>query len=110
MFNYLSVLVLLPIEVISGAFDYPLLYKISEAITNNIVGAKAVKFNSPIKVILSPFTKLFWSVDKNVIKGIANGCLTCLNPNSTSDSNCWDLKMKNCLTEKEWDKNIKMLK
>lgn len=107
MFNYLSVLVLLPIEVISGAFDYPLLYKISEAITNNIVGAKAVKFNSPIKVILSPFTKLFLSVDKNVIKGIANGCLTCLNPNSTSDSNCWDLKMKNCLTEKEWDKKYK---
>jgi solute carrier family 34 (sodium-dependent phosphate cotransporter) len=107
MFNYLSVLVLLPIEVISGAFTYPLLYKISEGITNNIVGAQAVKFDSPIKVILSPFTKLFLSVDKNVIKGIANGCLNCTNTNSTSTINCWDLKMKNCLTEDSWNQRYK---
>jgi len=107
MFNYLSVLVLLPVEVISGALGYPLLYKISDALTALIVGAHAVKFNSPINIILSPLTKLFLRVDKNVIKGIANGCLNCTNMNSTTTVNCWDLKMENCLTEDTWNHKYK---
>lgn len=100
MFNYLSVIILLPIEVISGALGYDLLYKISENITNLFVGTQTSKFESPIKVILKPFTKLFVSVDKNIIKGIANGCVSC---NSTVSSHCWDLKMTNCLTRAKWD-------
>ena len=118
MFNYLSVIVLLPVEVISGSLGYSLLYNISDVITSLFVGTTAQKFNSPIKVILKPLTKLFVSVDKDVIKGSANGCLDCISTQSntsyssntpsntssnTSSMNCWNLKMTECITKDEWN-------
>ncbi|XP_012407755.1 sodium-dependent phosphate transport protein 2B isoform X2 [Sarcophilus harrisii] len=67
-FNWLSVLVLLPLEVITGY-----LYHLTDAIvkTFNIKSGK----NAPdlLKVITDPFTKLIVRLDKKVISEIATG-------------------------------------
>ena len=106
MFNYLSVLIILPIEVISGALGYSLLYNISKEITGIFVGTQVSTFESPLKKILKPFTKLFISIDKNVIKGSANGCISCINTNTsntTDQLHCWNLKMSECMTKNAWE-------
>jgi solute carrier family 34 (sodium-dependent phosphate cotransporter) len=100
MFNFLSLIILLPVETISEGLKYPLLFKISKKFTGIFVNVESVSFNSPLKVILKPIVKQFCVVDKNVIKGISNGCINC---NSTISSTCWDLKMKNCMTREDWD-------
>ncbi|NXQ27166.1 NPT2A protein, partial [Alaudala cheleensis] len=67
-FNWLSVLVLLPLEVVSGY-----LHHITRLIvaTFNIRSGK----NAPnlLKIITEPFTKLIIQLDKSVITGIATG-------------------------------------
>uniref|UniRef100_G3WBC0 Sodium-dependent phosphate transport protein 2B n=1 Tax=Sarcophilus harrisii TaxID=9305 RepID=G3WBC0_SARHA len=67
-FNWLSVLVLLPMEVITGY-----LYHLTDAIvkTFNIKSGE----NAPdlLKVITNPFTKLIVQLDKKVINEIATG-------------------------------------
>ena len=105
MFNFLSVLLLLPIEVISQSLGWSLLFNSSSALTNFFLGsgAEGAEFNSPIKVIVSPFSNAFIKVNKDVIKASAVGCLTCQSINSTSNNNCWDIKMKNCLTQDVWN-------
>jgi solute carrier family 34 (sodium-dependent phosphate cotransporter) len=106
MFNYLSVLILLPIEIISGSLGYALLYNISKEITGIFVGTQVSTFESPLKTILNPFTKLFISIDKNVIKGSANGCISCININASNTTDqlyCWNLKMSECMTKNAWE-------
>ena len=102
MFNFLSVLLLLPIEVISQSLGWSILFNFSNVLTNLFLGSSGATFKSPIKAIVSPFSSLFLKVNKDVIKASAVGCLTCENINSTSTNNCWDIKMKNCLTQDEW--------
>ncbi|XP_069486320.1 sodium-dependent phosphate transport protein 2B-like [Ambystoma mexicanum] len=67
-FNWLSVLVLLPIEVASSYLYH---------LTNVIVSTFNIKSGKDapdiLKVITDPFTKLFVQLDKNVINGIALG-------------------------------------
>uniref|UniRef100_G3W4J6 Sodium-dependent phosphate transport protein 2B n=1 Tax=Sarcophilus harrisii TaxID=9305 RepID=G3W4J6_SARHA len=67
-FNWLSVLVLLPMEVITGY-----LYRLTDAIVK-IFNIKSGE-NSPklLKVITDPFTKLIVQLDKKVINEIATG-------------------------------------
>jgi len=100
MFNFLSLIILLPVESISEGLKYPLLFKISKKFTNLFINVESVSFNSPLKVILKPIVNQFCVVDKNIIKGISNGCINC---NSTVPTTCWDLKMKNCMTREDWD-------
>lgn len=104
MFNFLSVLVILPIEVISQSLGWSLLYNSSNALTNFFLGsgAEGAEFNSPLKVIVSPISNAFIKVNKDIIKASAVGCLSCQHVNSTSVNNCWDIKRKNCLTQTEW--------
>ncbi|KFQ47361.1 Sodium-dependent phosphate transport protein 2A, partial [Nestor notabilis] len=67
-FNWLSVLVLLPLEVVSGY-----LYHVTRLVvaTFNIRSGK----DAPdlLKIITEPFTKLIIQLDKSVITGIATG-------------------------------------
>ena len=78
MFNMLSMLTLLPLEIIIGALsgEGGLLFFISKGLTNAIIGGGGesdLRFPSPTKEIVSPFTKLFLSKDKNTIKALSFG-------------------------------------
>ena len=76
MFNFLSVLVLLPEEIIIGAIagDGGLLYYISKGITEAVVGPETdVTFTSPTKFIVSPLTDLFVDPNKDVTKSLSLG-------------------------------------
>ena len=67
MFNFLSVLILLPVEAATG-----FLYHVSKAIIDASPGlSSAEKPPDILKVITKPFTKLIMSVDKKVITKIA---------------------------------------
>lgn len=79
MFNYLSVAVLLPIEVITDAMnggDGGLLFMITKGMTESLEGADGGSFTSPVKAIAGPATKAFISVDKDKIKALSMGVPT----------------------------------
>lgn len=75
MFNYLSVLVLLPIEIIVSAVNGGgggLLFLISKGLTSAMEGGDgAGTFKSPVKLLTSPATKGLISVDKDKIKAMS---------------------------------------
>lgn len=66
MFNFMSVAILLPLEVISGY-----LYWLTEAIVAGVDNEKGDKWEGPIKKIISPLTNLIIIANKDLIKGIA---------------------------------------
>ena len=80
MFNMLSVVTLLPLEIILAAItgEGGLLYWISKGLTDAALGGAEsdLTFPSPTKEIVSPFTKLFLSKDKNTIKALSFGAPT----------------------------------
>jgi len=92
MFNYLTVLTLLPIEIIIGAIqgEGGMLYWLTRAITDGIIGSdKAGElFPSPIKSITSPVAKLFISNNKYVISALSLGAPAARTPNATNASLC----------------------
>ncbi|NWZ35208.1 NPT2A protein, partial [Brachypodius atriceps] len=67
-FNWLSVLVLLPLEVVSGYLHH---------VTHLVVASFNIRSGkdapSLLKIITEPFTKLIIQLDKSVITGIATG-------------------------------------
>lgn len=67
MFNWLSVIVLLPIEIITHY-----LYWLSYALTENIKGDSEAD-QDLLKALTSPFTKLIIQLDKKIIENIALG-------------------------------------
>ncbi|XP_048348134.1 sodium-dependent phosphate transport protein 2A isoform X2 [Sphaerodactylus townsendi] len=67
-FNWLSVLVLLPLEVVSGYLYH--ITKIAVTTLNFHTGQDAPEL---LKVITEPFTRLIIQLDKSVITGIAVG-------------------------------------
>ena len=77
IFNLFTVFILLPTETISGALNYPLLFKSSQYITNNLINVEGVTFKSPLKYIVTPIVKELIVVDKNIIKATAEGCIPC---------------------------------
>jgi len=92
MFNYLTVVTLLPLEIIVAAIqgEGGMLFWLTEAITNGIMGNdKAGElFPSPIKEITSPVADLFISNNKYVIKALSLGAPTASVPNVTNASRC----------------------
>eukprot|EP00438_Fugacium_kawagutii_P023389 Skav211948 [mRNA] locus=scaffold4266:17800:19443:+ [translate_table: standard] len=104
MFNMLSVVTLLPIEIILAAMtgEGGLLYWISKGLTDAIMGGGGesdLTFPSPTKEIVSPFTKLFLSKDKNTVKALSFGAPTA--------ESCGDGCTKFCVSEgmsKAWKK------
>ena len=77
MFNMLSVLTLLPLEIIIAAIsgEGGLLYYISLGLTEAALGSgeSDLTFPSPTKEIVSPFTKLFLNKNKDVQKALSFG-------------------------------------
>ena len=77
MFNMLSVLTLLPIEIIIAAIsgEGGLLYFISKGLTTAAFGESEtdLTFPSPTKQIVSPLVKAILSKDKNVVKALSFG-------------------------------------
>ncbi|XP_015267984.1 PREDICTED: sodium-dependent phosphate transport protein 2A [Gekko japonicus] len=67
-FNWLSVLVLLPLEMVSGYLYH--ITKVAVATLNFHTGQDAPEL---LKVITEPFTRLIIQLDKSVISGIAVG-------------------------------------
>jgi len=70
MFNYLSVLVLLPLEAASGY-----LYKITKAMLPAQEFEKGDKWEGPIKKLVSPLGNQIIKADKDLIKAVAQGAL-----------------------------------
>ncbi|KAL3873637.1 hypothetical protein ACJMK2_036732 [Sinanodonta woodiana] len=69
MFNWLTVLVLLPLEVVTGYLEW---------LSGLLVGNLKLKADKGadkdfLQVIISPFTKLIIQIDKDVIENIAKG-------------------------------------
>mmetsp|Transcript_53971 Transcript_53971/g.87958 ORF Transcript_53971/g.87958 Transcript_53971/m.87958 type:complete len:547 (+) Transcript_53971:74-1714(+) len=92
-FNMLSVLTLLPLEIILAAItgEGGLLYFISKGLTDAILGGGGesdLRFPSPTKEIVSPFTKLFLSKDKNTIKALSFGAPEALSCGSDCTKYC----------------------
>merc|ERR1712176_1199602 len=68
MFNYLSVLILLPLELITGY-----LYRITSAMVKNYTPQEGEIWGGPLDVIIDPLSQLVIKENKNVIKDIAKG-------------------------------------
>merc|ERR1719395_302315 len=109
-FNLLSVAIMLPLEIITQAFGAGLLFSLSDVLADAIVGESASTFKSPVKIIVGPVSKSFISIDKNIIKGIAKGCLSCTGPNGETGF-CKDdsrkdkagKKIKQCVSRAVWE-------
>lgn len=112
-FNLLCVLVLLPLEIITGAISGSggMLYEISSRVADALVGASAETFTSPVKILVGGLSSKFIKIDKDLIKGIAKGCLACEGPNGETEGYCKDdsrkdkdkNKIKECVTTGEWE-------
>ena len=111
LFNLLSVMVLLPFNLITSALGYPFFENFTEKVTGLFADVEAGTFKSPIKIIVSPLTKLFLKIDKDVIKAHAKGCVAC-QPNTTlyttsyDGGYCYDIAGDTCITQHDWDQEI----
>jgi len=73
MFNFLTVAVLLPVEVVTGYLE-----ELTGAMVKNAKVTDGDKWEGPIKKIVAPLGKKIIIANKNVIKGIAKDTsLTC---------------------------------
>jgi sodium-dependent phosphate cotransporter len=113
-FNLLCVLLLLPLEIITTAFnggDGGMLFAISSTVADSLVGASAETFKSPVKVLVGGLSSKFIKINKDLIKGIAKGCIPCEGPDGETEGFCKDdsrkdsdgEKIKQCVTVEEWD-------
>lgn len=109
-FNFCTVAIMLPLEIITQAFGAGLLLSVTDELADLLVGESASTFKSPVKVLVGPLSKAFISIDKNIIKGIAKGCIACAGPNGASDF-CKDdsrkdkagEKIKKCVSRAQWE-------
>jgi sodium-dependent phosphate cotransporter len=118
-FNFLTVMTMLPLEIITQAIGAGLLLSISDSMADGLVGASASTFTSPVKVLVGPLSKSFIKIDKNIIKGIAKGCIECAikekdidagSEGNIGDTGCKDdsrkdkqkEKIKMCVPPEQW--------
>jgi len=110
-FNLLTVILLLPIELITAAISggNGLLGMIAESLGDGLVGASADTFKSPVKILVGPLTKEFIKIDKDLIKTLAKGCLSCnathVEPHFCAAEKKLDdgEKLKFCLSGEDWN-------
>jgi len=118
-FNLLTVLTLLPLEVItqtmSGGDGF--LGAMASALSDVFVGVSATEFHSPIKVILSPLSKKFIGIDKDLIKAVAKGCIACHDVDmaeyphpdfcydhvTEEDEDGEEIDLDVCITNEDWE-------
>ena len=104
MFNFLSVAILLPLEVVSGY-----LYHLTKACVKNFETKDGEKWEGPIKKIISPLSNKIIIANKNIIKAVSKGgsCadfypIQCVDPENPSAKTCevgliaCDKKTDNC--------------
>lgn len=72
MFNFLSVAVLMPIEVVSG-----FLFHFTEALIRDFKSQDGEKWQGPVKRLVSPLSKRVIIVNKDVTTNIAKQIATC---------------------------------
>merc|ERR1719230_1893677 len=111
-FNFLTVFSLLPLEIISQAAGAGLLLSMSDSMADGIVGASASTFTSPVKILVGPLSSQFIKIDKNIIKGIAKGCIECTikekDIDTGSDGNIGDTGCKDDSRKDKQKEKIKM--
>lgn len=75
MFNFLSVLLLLPLEwIVSGIQgEGGPIYWLTDVLTKAMLGSSSDTFDSPIKFIVSPLVKLFLKADKKKLQALSFG-------------------------------------
>merc|ERR1719506_2288178 len=71
-FNFLTVLVLFPVEVTTGVLAY-----CSDKMAEMVLGADLQKWDSPVKILTKPATDPIMKIDKDLIKEVAKGCPPC---------------------------------
>merc|ERR1719456_1027184 len=84
---------------------------ISSGVADSLIGASAETFKSPVKIIVGGLSKKFIKINKNLIKGIAKGCIACEGPTGETEGYCKDdsrkdsdgNKIKQCVTVDEWE-------
>lgn len=72
LFNFLTVGLLLPIEVLTGYLFY-----ITEAMVSGVVVEKGDKWEGPIKKVVSPLGSMVIKANKKLIEAVAKGTETC---------------------------------
>jgi len=72
LFNFMTVGVLLPLELITGY-----LFRLTEFLVKNAETEKGDKWEGPIKKLVSPLGSRVIKANKNIIKAIANGKGSC---------------------------------
>ena len=87
-----------------------MLYAISSGLVDAILGSSAETFTSSIKIIVGPLSAQFIKINKDLIKGIAKGCILCEGPNGEIAGHCKDdsrkkegEKIKECVTAEKWE-------
>jgi len=90
MFNFLSVAVLLPLEVVSGY-----LYRITELMVANITTKDGESREGFVKKIIEPLGKMLINVNKDITEAVANGAscsdfypVKCTDPANPTKSTC----------------------
>jgi len=120
MFNILSVIVLLPFELITKAiFGKGFINFIAEEITKGLLGKSdgaAGEFETPLKKIVTPLVEKFMIIDKDIIKAQTLGCLSCIsdsntttisNSNTTTISNMDYCELDDiCVTKNVWNSEV----
>ena len=95
MFNWLTVIVLVVVEVVTGLFSTGYLEYITAKMVDNLTndsdaagtGSKPPDF---LKVITNPFTKSIIQLDKNILKGWASNNPKYMNVTSVMKLHCKD--------------------
>jgi len=67
VFNYMSVIIILPLEIVTHY-----LYYLTKAMVSGVTTEKDDKWEGPIKKIVSPLAAKIIKANKDIIKGIAN--------------------------------------
>ena len=98
MFNFLSVAVFFPIELIAGY-----LYRFTLACVSGFESKDGEKWVGPVKKLVSPLTKLVVIANKNIIKGVAKGesCadyypIVCEDPDAPTKATCSQVGLIAC--------------
>lgn len=73
LFNFLSVIILLPLEVVTGYLNH-----LTEAMVKNAkTNSDGEKWEGPVKKLVSPLGSKVIIANKSVIKGVSQGKMTC---------------------------------
>lgn len=98
MFNFLTVAIFLPIELITGY-----LFRLTAACVRNFSARDGAKWVGPIKQWVGPLSKKVIIANKNIIKGVAKGesCsdyypIVCEDPDAPTKSTCSQVGLIAC--------------